>query len=400
MYRKRALVIGEGEEIRMRPDSGEKKQVGIVGSGYIAKGLVRLLEHQPDLAVSRVLTRTDRNARPDFPRSAFLTDSAGELADASDIVVISTGDAVYGTCVADELQRAGLPVVTMDAELQLVSGSYFAKKGYFSEAEGDQPGCLAALKTDAEEMGFHPWVYGNIKGFLNHDPASAEMQYWAEKNGQQYDATIAMTDGTKVQIEQAFVANAFGAGILQAGLSGAPGDNLGAAAFSLATKAVASKRPVSDYVLSPVHGGGIFLVCGHDAAERDSLRYYKMGEGPFYLLQRNYHLSHFEILKTVRQALLNGRVLMNNGPAPSVSVAPVAKHALAPGDHIGKGTGCMEVRGSAVRIWDCPDHVPIGLLADAVVKKPIRAGETVTFDRVELPQTLAQDIWDRIPKGL
>jgi predicted homoserine dehydrogenase-like protein len=376
-----------------------KTRVGIVGSGFIAKGLVRILERQPDLAVSRVLTRTDGKNRSDFPRPELLTGSAGELADASDIVVVSTGDAVYGTAVTDELIRARLPVVTMDAELQLLSGSYFAQKGYFTEAEGDQPGCLAALKEDAEQMGFSPLVYGNIKGFLDHDPAPADMKYWAEKNGQRYDSTIAMTDGTKVQIEQAFAANAFGAGILEAGLSGTRGDDLPAAAFALAEKAVATGRPVSDYVLSPAHGGSVFLVCENDPAERDSLRYYKMGDGPFYLLQRNYHLSHLEITKTLRRAIRKEPVLMNNGPAPAISAAAVAKHGLSPGDRIEKGTGGPETRGIAVRIRDSPDHVPIGLLADAVVKKTIRPGEIVTFDDVDLPQTLALEIWRKIMSG-
>ena len=52
--------------------------------------------------------------------------------------------------------KAGLPVVTMDAELQVTTGSYFAKKGFITEAEGDQPGCLAALDEEARQMGFLP----------------------------------------------------------------------------------------------------------------------------------------------------------------------------------------------------------------------------------------------------
>ncbi|HSQ93079.1 MAG TPA: NAD(P)-dependent oxidoreductase, partial [Methanoregula sp.] len=370
-----------------------------VGSGYIAKGLVRLLENGPDFLVTRVLTRTDRTGRTDFPRPELLTGSVEDLCADSEIVVVSTGDVIYGTAVVDQVLKARLPVVTMDAELQLATGSYFATKGYFTEAEGDQPGCLAALKEDAEQMGFEPLVYGNIKGFLEHDPREADMRYWAEQNGQRFDSTIAMTDGTKVQIEQAFVANAFGAGILQTGLSGVKTDDLNSAAAGLAARARALGTPVSDYILSPAHGGGIFLVCGHSSDARDSLRYYKMGDGPFYTLARNYHLSHFEITKTLRRAIRGDPVLMNNGPHPTISAASVAKRDFSPGDRIEKGTGSFDARGVAVRIREHPDHVPIGLLADAVVTRAIRRGGIITFDQVELPPSLALEIWEKSISG-
>jgi predicted homoserine dehydrogenase-like protein len=377
-----------------------KTRVGIVGSGFIAKGLVLALENQPDLAVSRVLTRSDRKCRTDFSRTELLTGSIGDILDNSDIVVVSTGDVIYGTAIVDQVLQAHLPVVTMDAELQLATGSHFARKGYFTEAEGDQPGCLAAMKEDAEQMGFVPLVYGNIKGFLNHNPQPADMRYWAERNGQGFESTIAMTDGTKVQIEQAFVANAFGADILQTGLTGMKTDDLDGASRELAAQAKSSGRPVSDYILSPAHSGGIFLVCEHDEGGRNSLEYYKMGEGPFYTLKRNYHLSHFEIAKTLRRAIRGEKVLMNNGLNPTISVAAVAKKGFSPGDRIAHGIGNFDTRGIAVRAREFPDHVPVGLMADAVVKKAIRPQEIITFDHIEIPQTLALEIWQKVSSGI
>ena len=112
---------------------------------------------------------------------------------------------------------ASIPVVTMDAEVQVTTGSHFARKGLFTEAEGDQPGCLAALREEAVQMGFLPLVYGNIKGFLNHNPVPDEMAFWAKKQGISLDKVTAFTDGTKVQIEQGLVANGLGAGILRPG---------------------------------------------------------------------------------------------------------------------------------------------------------------------------------------
>lgn len=68
----------------------------------------------------------------------------------------------------------------MDAELHVTTGSYLTRKpGLITEAEGDQPGCLAALKEEALAMGFQILAYGNIKGFLKLNPSRDDMQYWS-----------------------------------------------------------------------------------------------------------------------------------------------------------------------------------------------------------------------------
>jgi len=48
-----------------------------------------------------------------------------------------------------------------------------------------------------------------------------------------------------------------------------------------------------------------------------------------------------------------------------------------------------------VNIRDKPDHIPIGLLQNARLKEDIRAGETVTFDRVSIPESLALQFWQK-----
>ena len=89
-------------------------------------------------------------------------------------------------------------------------------------------------------------------------------------------------------------------------------------------------------------------------------------------------------------------MLLNNGANPKLSVAAIAKHDIAPGDKIKKGIGSFDVRGEAVYIENHPDHVPIGLLADATFVREVKAGEMVTFADVELPESLALDIWKKL----
>jgi len=88
----------------------------------------------------------------------------------------------------------------MDSKLQITSGSWLAKKGLITEAEGGQPGSIAALYKEVLSMGFEPLVLGNINGFLNHNPTEEGMVYWESSQGISLEQVTSFTDGTKIQI--------------------------------------------------------------------------------------------------------------------------------------------------------------------------------------------------------
>src|SRR5665647_265011 len=164
-------------------------RIGIIGTGYIAKGILMALDRTDDLEVVRVFTHSEPGRRTDYPRPALMTNSVDDLVGESDLVVVASGDPLRAVEPVEAAIGASLPVVTMDAELQVTVGSHFARRGYLSEAEGDQPGCLAALREEALAMGFSPLVYGNLKGFLNHHPTPDEMRYWSGVQGISLDKT-------------------------------------------------------------------------------------------------------------------------------------------------------------------------------------------------------------------
>ena len=375
-------------------------RIGVIGTGKLSKGFTLATEDQPDLKISRAFTRTDISRRGDFPRQELLTGSIDELIQNSDLVVECSGDVIHATRVVDRVMQAGLPVVTMDSEFQVTTGSYFVDKGVITEAEGDQPGCLAALREDVIQMGFKPLVYGNIKGFLNEDPPLKDMQYWGEKLGLSLNMVTSFTDGTKVQFEQALIANGFGAGIAAPGLLGIKSEDVKNGALALAEEAEKLGYPISDYILSPKSPPGVFIAARHNELQQPYLSDYKMGGGPYYVLLRNYHLCHLEIDKTIRRVLNGGGALLNNGSCPTISIAAVAKKSLKAGHSIGYGIGSFSVRGIAVRIADNPGHIPIGLLADAVVSRNIEAGQQLCFDDVEVPDSLALSAWRQITANL
>ncbi len=88
-----------------------------------------------------------------------------------------------------------------------------------------------------------------------------------------------------------------------------------------------------------------------------------------------------------------GEKLIDNGANPSISVASIAKKKLAAGTFIHKGTGSMEIRGEAINISQQPDHVPVGLMSRVHIKRDIEPGQVITFNDVDLPESLALDAW-------
>ena len=374
-------------------------KIGIVGTGFIARGLSYSLSRDESLHLSRVLTRRKTESVRDLALgNGRVTNSTKELIDNSDLVVECSGDAVYGTKVLSEVMDAGIPVVTMNSELQITSGSWLSKKGLITEAEGDQPGSIAALYKDVLAMGFEPLVLGNIKGFLKHNPTEDEMKHWAGINGISLEQVTSFTDGTKIQVEQTVVANGLGAQIVQRGLIGVECTNYQDGARILAQKADSLGIVISDYVLSPGSPAGVFVTAKHDLEQASYLKYYKIGDGPYYVLTRPFHLCHLEISKTIRRVLRGEGVLLNNSENPRISVATVAKRKLMPGEIVKRGVGSFVVRGEAVEIAENPQHVPIGLVFDVVLKRKVESGQIITFDDVEIPESQALVAWQETIK--
>ncbi len=373
----------------------EDVRIGIVGTGFVSRHFALTVPHHPGYRIGAVLTRRDPTTCV-HPAGDLVTRDLAAVLDASDVLLECSGDPLHATDVVEEAVARGLPVVTMNAEFHVTAGSYFVGRGLVTEAEGDQPGCEAALAEEARTLGFRPLVYGNMKGFLNLDPTPEEMEYWGARQGISLPMVTSFTDGTKVQIEQALVANGLGATVAAPGMVGLAEDDLGSASAELGRRARDLGRPIAEYVLSRSLPHGVFIVAEHDAAQAPALEYLKLGPGPYYTLVRNNIFVHLEIMKTIRRVVEEGRGLLDNSAHPEISVVAVAKRDLAPGTRIAQGIGSFDVRGEARRIREVPDHVPIGLLQDATIVRSVERGAVLTVADVELPERLAVAAWRRI----
>jgi len=371
----------------------EPIKIGIVGTGGIGRGLAKLVARRSDFEISGILTR-----RTDFIENLgvsqrLITLHPEKLMESSDVIVVSTGDVVYSTFIIDLAFTYQLPVVTMDADTQVVSGSWLSKRGILTEANGDQPGCLAALNLEVIQMGFKPLVYGNIKGFLDLNPSLESMIYWGQKQGYSLNSVTSFTDGTKLQIEQCLAANFFGLDIAKQGMIGLETNDFEAGAFALGREAMDRKKVLSDYIISRESPPGVFITATHQEDLAAELKTYKMGDGPFYLLYKPNHLCFFEIPNSILNLVHKNEILMDNSIQPRISVGAIAKRKLEGGSSINKAIGSMELRGETVEIKAQPKHVPIGLMSQARFIRDVEPGQLVTFDDVELPESLAYTAW-------
>lgn len=370
-------------------------KVGIVGSGFIASGLAHLIRASNDFQISKVLTRRPIDSISDFP-SSELTQSIAELIDTSDIVFECSGDVFHATDVILAASNAMKKVVTLNAEFHVTTGSYFTKNGaYVTDADGDQPGCLARLKTEIEGMGFTPCAYVNIKGFINLNPERKEMQYWSDQQGIRLEQVVSFTDGTKLQIEQAFVANGLGATIPPNGMYGERVETLNDLDYLIRASEEAG-APISDFILCKGAPPGVLIVAKNPEADR--LGNYIVGplrtkEKLGYILLRPYHLCHLEALNTLRRVVDGEPMLLNNSAKPSLTVVAVAKKEIFRGENIERGAGGFDVRGVAVKLHDNLNAVPVCLLSHTKVIKNVEPGQIIQFDDVDMADSKALEIY-------
>src|SRR5690606_7210683 len=69
------------------------------------------------------------------------------------------------------------------------------------------------------------------------------------------------------------------------------------------------------------------------------------------------------------------------------------------GERIERALGSFEFRGMALAMPEHPDHVPICLMKDAVVRQALEPGQVVSFGDVELPDSRALQIYHGLRTG-
>src|SRR5262245_8048440 len=224
-------------------------RVGIVGAGFMAQGLTHQITHRvPGMRVAAISNRRVERAVGSFQyaglQEAVVADTQSGLDEAIshslpaaaedamllarseqiDVLVDVTGSVEFGAHIALEAFAHGKDVVLMNAELEATIGpilhTYADRHGVvLTPCEGDEPGVQMNLHRWVKGLGLTPRVLGNVKGLQDRYRNPTTQAAFAERWGQNPAMVTSFADGSKINFEQAIVADATGFKVRARGMS-------------------------------------------------------------------------------------------------------------------------------------------------------------------------------------
>jgi predicted homoserine dehydrogenase-like protein len=223
-------------------------------------------------------------------------------------------------------------------------------------------------------------MLGNIKGFLDRYATPITIELEARKRDLDPRMCCAFTDGSKLSIEMALLANAFGAVCLQPGMRGPRIAHVEQMLSHFELDRVwDGATPIVDYILGAQPDGGVFVVgYSDDGYHRKMMRYYKRGDGPFYVFYRPYHLCHVESLATIERSLSHGEGLLQPVCGRRASVICYAKRDLAAGTAV-DGLGGADCYGQIENEPANVEGVPICLADGSILCRAVRRDERIAL---------------------
>lgn len=391
----------------MSEEIGRPVRVGIIGMGAMGVGLFHQCSITPGIECLVVCDREvarclDALAGMRVPHG--VAQSAAEveaLISRGQVAVCASGllvaqcarlDAVIeasssvGSAVGHALAvlENGKHLILMNSELDLTFGPLLCATArqhgvVCTSCDGDQYGVMKHLIDDALHWGFELVMAGNIKGFLDRYANPVSIIPEADKRNLDYRMCTSYTDGSKLNIEMAIIANAYGLTMKKTGMHGPRvahvTDVFTCFDFDELWK---DRQPFVDYILGAEPGGGVFVV-GHcdNPYQRRMLAYYKMGDGPYYLFYRPYHLCHIEAMRAVLDAA-QGKSLLTPGHGLLTNVYAYAKRDLEPGEVL-DGLGGHLCYGQIESVADNAraPGLPICLAEDVVVKRAMAKDQKI-----------------------
>lgn len=412
------------EALRAREAQGRPVRVGLVGAGFMARGLARQLGSAlPGLRLVAIANRTPAKAREVLLRAGHEdvrgVDEQGQLDRAVeagatavttdplllcasgmvDVLVEATGAVEFGARVLMSAIGHGKDVVSMNAELDATVGpilQWHAREAGVSitGADGDQPAVQVNLARFVRGLGLTPLVYGNVKGLQDRYRTPATQAAYAAQWGQTPEMVTSFADGTKISMEQALVANALDATIARRAMIGPEHRGHVDDLRNVYLEAVGLDRlrelgGIVDYVVGAQPSPGVFVLAANDDPEREIyLRYGKLGDGPLYSFYVPYHLTALEVPSSVaRVALFRDHVVSSLPRAPRVDVIACAKRDLKAGELL-DGLGGYMTYGVCERAEVAADAglLPIGIAEGARLLSDVLRDRGLTYADVALPE--------------
>lgn len=364
-------------ELKYREKNGSPIQVGLIGAGAMGVGIAWQIARTPGMVLSFIADidlDAARKAEAAYGKPVPLFTHAEQALDDSNIkldVLVESSNTICAAaryCLKAIKRKAY--VVLMNAEVDLILGFYLqheaAKhKVIVTSDAGDQHGVLARMIEEIELWGFDIVQAGNIKGFLDRYATADAKREIAKKLNLSLVQCVAYTDGTKLNIEMALIANGANLTPFKPGMEGPKAAHV-SESLKLFDFAAYQNKGRIDYLLGANPGGGVYVIgkC-EDRLQADYLKYYKVeSQFPYYLFYRPYHLCHLETPRAIALAALWNKAVLTPRHGRLTDVYAYAKQSVTAHTEFTHGIGGDGVYGlvhEAVTA-DQADYLPIGLL--------------------------------------
>ena len=353
-----------------------KIRVGVIGIGNIGRGITLQIANTPGMTCVAMADNNIERAKIWAINNQFnfmVTESSDAMAvainngkvaissdgllltqcEAIDIIVDSSSSVLCGAKFALSAIEAHKHVIMMNSEADLIFGPLLFQKAkaegvVYTSADGDQHTVLKRLQNEIELWGFKTVMAGNMKGFLDRYADPTKIIPEANKRFMDYKMCTSYSDGTKLAIEMALIANAIDGEVTKPGMVGPKVGDINTIFdhFDL-EKSWDLQHPIVDYVLGAYPPGGVFIIGYNDHPHQmETLSWYPchLGPGPFYLFHRPYHLGHIEVVSCIAEAYLDHWALLSPTYGFKTNVYSYAKRDLKKGELL-DGIGGYDLYG-------------------------------------------------------
>lgn len=390
-------------------------RTAIIGIGSAGKGLFYQCGITPGI---RCVGIADNNvtkaveAAEAFNQPYHVVESSGQMQDAirkgvvavcqdgemlarcesADVLIDASSAIIEGGKFALAAIETGKDLIMMNAEADLIYGPYLMHLAQehgvvYTSCDGDQPACIRRLIDEIQLWGFELVMAGNIKGFLDRYSNPTKIIPEADKRFLDHKMCAGYTDGSKLSVEMALVANAYDLVTMVPGMYGPRAGRLTEISDLFDLDAIReSGRGVVDYVLGARPYGGVFVVGYCDNKYQQSMLGWfpsEVGKGPFYVFDRPYHLVHIEAMKCVAEAFLDRDALLQPTYGLKTNVYAYAKRDLRRGEKL-DGIGGYTCYGLIENCSQNREHagVPICLADDVALKHDVAKDEKIFMDDI------------------
>lgn len=320
-----------------------------------------------------------------------ITEDFNELTAAGriDVIIDATGNPNTGSLIALSAIKNGKHMVMLNVEADITIGRYLAAEAkkvgvVYTGAAGDEPACVLELIGFARSLGMTVVAAGKGKNNpLNIHAVPAEYEEEARARDMNARMLVEFVDGSKTAIEMVAIANCTGLVPDIPGMHGpsASLEELANVLCPVEDGGILSRKGVVDYSIGKGVAPGVFcIVETKHPRVMERMADLKVGKGPYFTLTRPFHLTSLEVPLSAARAVMHNEPDMVPIDRPVADAVAVAKRDLNPGEILGR-IGQADYRGYAVTWQDGRKggYVPIGLAEKAIVTKPVKAGDIITY---------------------